>query len=64
MSTQTTKIVDKPDEDELMLRSLVVCEEDRHLVTARPYESGFRWFRSANVVCLEKHKRRPAVGGR
>jgi hypothetical protein len=29
-------------------------EEDRHLYTAAPWKGEFRWFRSDNVVCLEK----------
>jgi hypothetical protein len=52
-------LVSELDDDEVFLRKLIFAEEDRHRFTATPWRGGFRWFRSANVVCLE-HYRRPA----
>jgi hypothetical protein len=48
---------DRPDEE--VQRDLTFCEEDRHLFTSTPWNGGFRWFRSPNVVCLEKRRRDP-----
>jgi hypothetical protein len=43
--------------DEVFLRSVTFPEEDRHLFTAAPWRGEFRWFRSPNVVPLERYKR-------
>jgi hypothetical protein len=32
-------------------------EEDRHLYTNTPWSGGFRWFRSANVIPIERWRR-------
>ena len=45
------------DEDEAFLQRLIFAEEDRHLFTTTPWCGGYRWFRSPNVVCLEKVRR-------
>jgi hypothetical protein len=43
------------DEDWEM-QSLIRPEEDRRrLHSDRPWQGGFRWFRSANVICLEHY---------
>jgi hypothetical protein len=42
--------------DETMLRTLIPAEEDRHLFTKERWSTGFRWFRAANVVCLEHYR--------
>jgi hypothetical protein len=42
-------------------RQLVVPEEDRHLFTSAPWRGEFRWFRSPNIIPMEKW-RRPSVG--
>ena len=52
------------DEDEALLRSIVVPEEDRRLFTSAPWRGEFRWFRSSNVIPLEKYRRRPVAGGK
>jgi hypothetical protein len=44
-------------DEETFLRHLVSPEEDRHLYKIPPWEGGFRWFRSPNVICLEKIRR-------
>jgi hypothetical protein len=35
---------------------LTFPEEDRHLHTSAPWDGGYRWFRSPNVICLEKYR--------
>jgi hypothetical protein len=45
-------------DDETFMRKLTVPEEDRHLYTTAPWDGGFRWFRSSNVVCLEQYRRK------
>jgi hypothetical protein len=44
-------------DEETFVRHLTVPEEDRHLFTSIPWDGGFRWFRSSNVVCLEQFRR-------
>jgi hypothetical protein len=51
----------KQDEDEAFLHRLIFPEEDRHLFTTTPWAGGYRWFRSPNVVCLEKVRRLKAA---
>jgi hypothetical protein len=44
------------------LRQWTVPEEDRHEYTSTPWAGGYRWFRAANIVCLEtwrRQKRQP-----
>jgi hypothetical protein len=45
-------------EAEAFLRNLTWCEEDRHKYTSAPYRSGYRWFRSSNVIPIEQHRYR------
>jgi hypothetical protein len=45
-------------EEETFLRRFVVPEEDRHLFTSSRWSGGFRWFRSRNVVPIERERRR------
>jgi hypothetical protein len=42
------------DEDHAFLRQFVVPEEDRHLFTSVKWAGEYRWFRSLNIICLEK----------
>ncbi len=42
------------DEEHEFLRWLVLPEEDRARYSIPPSSGGYRWFRSLNVVCLEK----------
>jgi len=46
-------------EEEQSLRRYILSEEDRATLTGEIWNGGYRWFRSANVICLE-HYRRPA----
>jgi hypothetical protein len=47
-------------EDEAFLRQWTICEEDRFKFTSYPWCGEFRWFRSPNVVCLERYRRMKA----
>ena len=54
---QSSRIED--GDDEAFMRSLIRPEEDRRrLHPDRPWEGGFRWFRSPNVVPLEQWRKR------
>jgi hypothetical protein len=47
----------KDDDDEEFMRSLIRPEEDRRrLHPTIPWEGGFRWFRSPNVVPIERYR--------
>jgi hypothetical protein len=43
-------------DDEAFLRTVIFPEEDRRLFTTAPWGGGFRWFRSPNVVPLERYR--------
>jgi hypothetical protein len=48
------------DADEAFMRSLIRPEEDRsRLYPTIPWEGGFRWFRSPNVVPIERYRQAP-----
>jgi hypothetical protein len=58
MATAQTKKADNDDDDEFM-RSITWCQEDLrrlypHLVGK---DGGFRWFRSGDVVPIEKYRK-------
>jgi len=42
------------EDDHALLRQFVIPEEDRHLFTSAKWAGEYRWFRSPNVVCIEK----------
>jgi hypothetical protein len=44
------------EDDEVFLRTVVFPEEERRLFTTTPWGGGFRWFRSANIVPIEKYR--------
>jgi hypothetical protein len=48
----------KSHSDDAFLRSVTFPEEDRHLFTTAPWQGGYRWFRSPNVIPLERWKQR------
>jgi len=59
MSMHNPKIVWEEEGDQFW-QQLTFPEEDRHLHTSAPWDGGYRWFRSPNVICLEKYRgRRP-----
>lgn len=46
-----------PDEaDEAFMRTIVIPEEDRQSYYTAPWTGGFRWFRSVNIIPLEKYR--------
>jgi hypothetical protein len=47
----------KKAEEEAFWREWTVPEEDRSRYTSEPWSGEFRWFRSSNVVCLERYRR-------
>ena len=49
------------EEGETSWQQLTFPEEDRHLHTSAPWDGGYRWFRSPNVICLEKYRQRHKV---
>jgi hypothetical protein len=49
--------------DELLWRQLLPPEEDKILPAPVAKRSGFRWFRSDNVVPIEKYQRSTAKAG-
>jgi hypothetical protein len=53
MGNQTTTLL-VADSDEAFLRHVTFPEEDRHFYTTTPWQGGFRWFRSPNVVPIEQ----------
>lgn len=53
MST-ITEAVTQYEEEHAFARQLLLPEEDRLKYTSAKWEGGYRWFRSPNVVCLEK----------
>ena len=42
------------EDDHALLRQFVIPEEDRHRFTSVKWAGEYRWFRSPNVVCIEK----------
>jgi hypothetical protein len=61
MSTIAAAIA-RYDEEHDFARQLVVPEEDRATYTSAKWEGGYRWFRTPNVICLEKARRLRAEG--
>jgi hypothetical protein len=45
------------DAEHEFLRQLTIPEEDRAKHTGAKWSGEYRWFRSANVICLEKVRR-------
>ena len=45
------------EEDHALLRQCIIPEEDRAKYTSAKWSGEYRWFRSPNVVCLEKVRR-------
>jgi hypothetical protein len=49
------------DNGDEFFRALIFPEEDRALFTTAKWNGGYRWFRSPNVICLEKVRRLKAA---
>jgi hypothetical protein len=45
------------EEQHAFAREVTLPEEDRAQYTSAVWKGGYRWFRSPNVVCLEKYRR-------
>jgi hypothetical protein len=45
-------------EEDSFLREWTIPEEDRAKYTTQPWAGEYRWFRSPNVICLERYQRR------
>jgi hypothetical protein len=54
MTSSILECIKHYDGEHAFLRQFVAPEEDRHLFTSVKWAGEYRWFRSANVVCLEK----------
>jgi hypothetical protein len=52
----------KYDEEHAFARQLFLPEEEREKYPAVKWDGGYRWFRSPNVICLEKYRRLKAIG--
>jgi hypothetical protein len=50
------------DDEHAFARQLFLPEEERAKYPAVKWDGGYRWFRSPNVVCLEKYRRLKALG--
>jgi hypothetical protein len=46
------------EDDEAFLRAVTFPEEERRLFTTAPWSGGYRWFRSPNVVPIEKARQK------
>jgi hypothetical protein len=51
-----SELVAQYEEAHSFARQLVSPEEDRATLTSAKWVGGYRWFRSTNVVCLEKYR--------
>jgi len=61
MGTIVEALVRYEDEHEFA-RQILMPEEDRLALTSMPWQGGYRWFRSPNIICLEKYRRLRAQG--
>jgi len=48
--------------DHEFARSILLPEEDGRILSPIPWQGDYRWFRSPNVICLEKARRLKALG--
>jgi bifunctional DNA-binding transcriptional regulator/antitoxin component of YhaV-PrlF toxin-antitoxin module len=49
--------ITRHDEQYEFLRQITIPEEDRAKYGIPRSQGGYRWFRSSNIVCLEKARR-------
>ena len=54
MAESLLELVKRYDVEHAWLRQFVIPEEDRHRYTTVEWAGEYRWFRSPNVICLEK----------
>jgi hypothetical protein len=60
--TSIQEALEAYDREHGFARSVLLPEEDRAKLTAARWEGGYRWFRTPNVVCLEKARKLRAEG--
>ena len=51
------------EDEDAFWQKLVLPQEDR-MRLGIPWQGGYRWFRSPNVVCLEQWRQKKAQGKR
>jgi hypothetical protein len=54
MTDSIRELLDRYDEEHAFLRQFVIPEEDRPAFTSAKWSGEYRWFKSPNIVCLEK----------
>lgn len=57
MGTTLRNQLEQFDADHDLLRRFTIPEEDRARHTSAKWAGEYRWFRSPNVICLEKVRR-------
>jgi hypothetical protein len=62
MTSTFTEALTQYEEEHEFARSILLPEEDRRILSPIPWQGGYRWFRSPNVICLEKARRLKALG--
>jgi hypothetical protein len=51
-------------DDAAFWQAITFPEEDRHLHTSAPWDGkSYRWFRSANVIPMERYRHRRVAAG-
>jgi hypothetical protein len=56
------KAIAQYDDEHAFARQLTIPEEDRARFMSVGWEGGYRWFRSPNVICLEKYRHLRTLG--
>ena len=56
-ATTVREALEEYDQAHAFARTIIPPEEDRARLPLPPWNGGYRWFRSANVICLEKARR-------
>jgi hypothetical protein len=51
------ELIRKQDDDRFWQKLILPEEDRRRLYPGEPWKGGYRWFRSPNIVCLEKYRR-------
>jgi hypothetical protein len=51
------ELLERYEAEHDLLRDLVIAEEDRARFTTAKSSGEYRWFRSHNVICIEKARR-------
>jgi hypothetical protein len=62
VSNSVQEALDAYDAAHAFARRVLPPEEDRVKLNAVRWEGGYRWFRSPNVICLEKARKLKAEG--